>query len=380
MTPSKYLETPKGIANSCSDIEYGLFVLNVDLWSEDGTREVNLVRHSTPTPSISSTIPTSYQQAQAGSEPVYTNPLPRVTGATDIVRSPQYPYHAYNGPGMNQAQYNSYLNQQNTSNPYNNMHQQHMTHQRHYQPQHQQQRPQYGQQPPQYGQYGQQQQQTRRPSSQDFGQRQNEPPNHHVYYHTGNSVHAVAANAGRPQEFVMLMPSSIRPEGLTLSSNLISPPQVQISSQYDSLYGSRMSAAPTPQGMYTRNLIGSLSASAFRLSDPNDKIGIWFVLQDLSVRTEGTFRLRFSFCNVGIPSKTPNGNPANQISIVNTGKAPILASCYSEPFTVYSAKKFPGVVESTILSKCFATQGIKIPIRKDGAPKKGRGGEDFDDE
>ena len=47
---------------------------------------------------------------------------------------------------------------------------------------------------------------------------------------------------------------------------------------------------------------------------------------------------------------------------------------------MYSAKKFPGVVESTILSKCFATQGIKIPIRKDGAPKKGRGGEDFDDE
>jgi hypothetical protein len=33
---------------------------------------------------------------------------------------------------------------------------------------------------------------------------------------------------------------------------------------------------------------------------------------------------------------------------------------------VYSAKRFPGVVESTDLSKCFATQGIKIPIRKDG--------------
>jgi hypothetical protein len=48
--------------------------------------------------------------------------------------------------------------------------------------------------------------------------------------------------------------------------------------------------ANPPQGMFTRNLIGSLSASAFRLSDPNEKIGIWFVLQDLSVRTEGSFR------------------------------------------------------------------------------------------
>jgi len=45
-----------------------------------------------------------------------------------------------------------------------------------------------------------------------------------------------------------------------------------------------------PQGMFTRNLIGSLAASAFRLSDPEDKIGIWFILQDLSVRTEGCFR------------------------------------------------------------------------------------------
>lgn len=136
---------------------------------------------------------------------------------------------------------------------------------------------------------------------------------------------------------------------------------------------------PTATGMFTRNLIGSLAASAFRLTDPNDKLGIWFVLQDLSVRTEGNFRLRFSFVNVGAPGKTPNGNPSNQISIVNTTKAPILASCYSEVFTVFSAKKFPGVVESTPLSKCFALQGIKIPIRKDG-PSKGNGREEYDED
>jgi hypothetical protein len=45
-----------------------------------------------------------------------------------------------------------------------------------------------------------------------------------------------------------------------------------------------------PQGMFTRNLIGSLAASAFKLDDTRGKIGIWFVLQDLSVRTEGHFR------------------------------------------------------------------------------------------
>jgi Velvet factor len=45
-----------------------------------------------------------------------------------------------------------------------------------------------------------------------------------------------------------------------------------------------------PTGMFTRNLIGALSASAFRLHDQNHKFGIWFILQDLSIRTDGIFR------------------------------------------------------------------------------------------
>lgn len=54
---------------------------------------------------------------------------------------------------------------------------------------------------------------------------------------------------------------------------------------------------------------------------------------------------------------------------------PVLASTFSSAFTVFSAKKFPGVIESTELSKAFAQQGIKIPIRKDG----GKGDGDNDD-
>jgi hypothetical protein len=165
--------------------------------------------------------------------------------------------------------------------------------------------------------------------------------------------------------------------------------------------------ANTLKGMFTRNLIGSLAASAFRLTDPDDRIGIWFVLQDLSVRTEGNFRLRFSFVNVSNPdyvappsansnnshsSHPSNGNgnsspviigpKGNDVTkIVNTTKAQVLAACFSEVFTVYSAKKFPGVVESTPLSKCFATQGIKIPIRKDGPGKgDGKGREEYEED
>jgi hypothetical protein len=76
-----------------------------------------------------------------------------------------------------------------------------------------------------------------------------------------------------------------------------------------------------------------------------------------------------NFVNVGTHA-TASG-PAT----LNTGNAPVLATCFSNEFQVFSAKKFPGVIESTALSKCFATQGIKIPIRKDGP---GRRDEDDD--
>jgi len=119
-----------------------------------------------------------------------------------------------------------------------------------------------------------------------------------------------------------------------------------------------------PSGMFTRNLIGSLCVSAFKLTDPENNMGVWFILQDLSVRTEGSFRLKMNFVNVGSPTSPQS---------LNSGSAPVLASTFSDVFQVFSAKKFPGVIESTSLSKCFATQGIKIPIRKDGGGPGGAG-------
>lgn len=47
---------------------------------------------------------------------------------------------------------------------------------------------------------------------------------------------------------------------------------------------------PQTNAMYTRNLIGSLTVNASLLEDTEKKLGFWFVLQDLSVRTEGWFR------------------------------------------------------------------------------------------
>jgi len=64
-------------------------------------------------------------------------------------------------------------------------------------------------------------------------------------------------------------------------------------SRYQFAAGGNQGMQPTmagPSGNYTRNLIGSCSVSAYSLADMNENIGLWFVLQDLSVRTEGSFR------------------------------------------------------------------------------------------
>jgi hypothetical protein len=52
-----------------------MYVLNVDLWSEDATKEVNLVRHTTATPSISSTTQASFGSIESVT-PAYTHILP----------------------------------------------------------------------------------------------------------------------------------------------------------------------------------------------------------------------------------------------------------------------------------------------------------------
>jgi hypothetical protein len=136
-----------------------------------------------------------------------------------------------------------------------------------------------------------------------------------------------------------------------------------------------MIPATTMGSNHTRNLIGMNAVNACRLNDLEGKPGFWFVLQDLSVRTEGTFTLKLSLFDIGAGDGT---NGTIHMNGPSKGKGPCLAINLTEPFTVYSAKKFPGVIESTKLSKCFAQQGIKIPIRKDG-PKVPNQSE-FDDD
>ncbi|KAF8341388.1 velvet factor-domain-containing protein [Cantharellus anzutake] len=101
------------------------------------------------------------------------------------------------------------------------------------------------------------------------------------------------------------------------------------------------------------NLLGPIHANAARLLDEQDRMGIFFVFQDLSIRTEGEFRLKVKLLTVA-----PIG--AREITHQET---PVLAEAWSNEFTVYPPKKFPGVPGTTPLSATFGRQGQRFPSR-----------------
>ncbi|KAF8969411.1 velvet factor [Flammula alnicola] len=127
------------------------------------------------------------------------------------------------------------------------------------------------------------------------------------------------------------------------------------------------SVVPLPRHTYTRTLVGPLSANACRLLDEHRKPGIFFLFQDLSVRTEGSFRLRMRLMNVGAP-------PAPEIGAqrVHNDVSPVLAQTFTEQFTVFSAKRFPGVPDTTALSIAFGNQGQKLPLVRSSRNCRGR--------
>lgn len=97
-----------------------------------------------------------------------------------------------------------------------------------------------------------------------------------------------------PTAAPMLTPSNSKAAAAAISTSSQSPPGV-----VGTRANSESSAADNPTPAATRNLIGSLVASAAKLFDTNDQLGIYFVFQDLSIRTEGTFRLGFSLVDIG---------------------------------------------------------------------------------
>ena len=105
--------------------------------------------------------------------------------------------------------------------------------------------------------------------------------------------------------------------------------------------------------------------------------GGYFIFPDLSVRHEGKFRLSFNLFEELKESKDEDTEPARSSPDTKDikppralGTAPKSHALWrlevkSFPFSVYSAKKFPGLAESTNLSRVVAEQGCRVRIRRD---------------
>ncbi|KAI5868148.1 velvet factor-domain-containing protein [Durotheca rogersii] len=100
-----------------------------------------------------------------------------------------------------------------------------------------------------------------------------------------------------------------------------------------------------------RRLMGTIVSSPFVGLDENNEEGCFFCFPDLSCRTPGTFRLRFSLVVLD-----PHSVPGS--------RTPVCAVAMSDVFTVYNAKDFPGMRASTALTKRLKEQGCLISIKK----------------
>jgi hypothetical protein len=112
----------------------------------------------------------------------------------------------------------------------------------------------------------------------------------------------------------------------------------------------------------------------------------YFLFPDLSVRHEGNYRLTFN-----LYEETKESKDFDADSTMLTENSPIAAEGHnasfdwrmevrSIPFNVFSAKKFPGLAESTSLSRMVAEQGCRVRIRRDVRMRRrdGKPGGDYE--
>ncbi|RBR14997.1 uncharacterized protein FIESC28_07499 [Fusarium coffeatum] len=117
-----------------------------------------------------------------------------------------------------------------------------------------------------------------------------------------------------------------------------------------------------------RRLMGSLVSAPFVGKDEHGEEGSFFCFPDLSCRTPGSFRLKFSMVKL---------DPARAKEVK---RFPDLAEAQSAVFTVYTAKDFPGMQASTKLTKRLKEQGCIISIKKgNDRSKNARGHDDSSD-
>ncbi|KAF2878348.1 velvet factor-domain-containing protein [Massariosphaeria phaeospora] len=133
-------------------------------------------------------------------------------------------------------------------------------------------------------------------------------------------------------------------------------------------------------------LTGTPVAGMAYLDRPNP--AGYFIFPDLSVRHEGKYRLSFALYEElkdakDMDPEDRNGlNPQAGIDAHVSHRLEVKSS----PFVVFSAKKFPGLSESTALSRMVAEQGCRVRIRRDVRMRRRENksskdwGDDYDEE
>jgi hypothetical protein len=150
------------------------------------------------------------------------------------------------------------------------------------------------------------------------------------------------------------------------------------------LCASLENARPIARGrLHTPTNIASLQGVNFAGTNylERPKPAGYFIFPDLSVRNEGWYRLSFSLLEGTKEARDADPErqfpPSPRPQADGEPKAPLnfedmatRLDVRSRPFQVFSAKKFPGLSESTELSRLVADQGCRVRIRRDVRMRK----------
>ncbi|KAJ3062236.1 hypothetical protein HDU98_001872 [Podochytrium sp. JEL0797] len=98
-------------------------------------------------------------------------------------------------------------------------------------------------------------------------------------------------------------------------------------------------------------LMGPLIAISQTLNDLDREEGQFYVYNDLAVRSCGNYRLKFEVYEL-FPNPQSPSNPRVPVAVA-----------FSDVFQVFNPKDYPGVTETTELSRWFARQGVAIRMK-----------------
>lgn len=141
------------------------------------------------------------------------------------------------------------------------------------------------------------------------------------------------------------------------------------------LYASLHHAADGHPGRVTPQngppVLTGMPVSSMILLDRPEEAG-YFIFSDLSVRHEGQYYLNFALMEEVKEDrdKDPDEIMSDADEITGPEKASGRSFCFrmtvtTDVFDVFSAKRFPGLQESTALSRAVAEQGCRVRIRRD---------------